>query len=242
VSDGSKRTNGIKSVVKTLRLLKLFPTAPCVECGENGLVVGIPQKLGAAHFGHLEKEGFLSKVTPRRSEYRLGPDILFLGNVAEVSMDRALSPPDHGGPGAKGTGNVLPVRGRPGQCLYIEKAECSHPIRIIHQVGQRNPLYCTGVGKALMSGMSDEEIERLIQNAKTAGAHPPHDHRSAKTQARTGAVRKKGIAQDKEELNLGVKCVAAPIRNRSGAVVAAISLSGPTQRFTQPPSDALKRI
>jgi transcriptional regulator with GAF, ATPase, and Fis domain len=57
-----------------------------------------------------------------------------------------------------------------GQCLYIEKVECSQPIRIIHQVGQRTPLYCTGVGKALMSGMTDEGIDRLI--AATNGDLP----------------------------------------------------------------------
>ena len=85
-----------------------------------------------------------------------------------------------------------------------------------------------------MSGMSDgEEIERLIRTQKPRARtrHTITDPQRLKRELE--AVRKKGIAQDKEELNLGVKCVAAPIRNRSGAVVAAISLSGPAQRFTQ---------
>jgi len=81
--------------------------------------------------------------------------------------------------------------------------------------------------------MSDEEIECLIQTQKLRARtrHTITDPKRLKRELE--AVRKKGIAQDKEELNLGVKCVAAPIRNRSGAVVAAISLSGPAQRFTQ---------
>jgi DNA-binding IclR family transcriptional regulator len=120
-----------------------------------------------------------------------------------------------------------------GQCLYIEKVECSHPIRIIHQVGQRNPLYCTGVGKALMSGMTDEEIDRVIKTRELK-AHTRHtitDPHRLKRELDT--IRRRGISLDNEELNLGVKCVAAPIKNCTGAVVAAISLSGPAQRFTK---------
>jgi len=235
VSDGSKRTNGIKSVVKTLRLLKLFsPQHPVWSAEKMASSLGYHKSSVQRILATLEKEGFLSKVTPRRSEYRLGPDILFLGNVAEVSMDlRTVARPTMADLVQRVQETCYLCVVDQGQCLYIEKAECSHPIRIIHQVGQRNPLYCTGVGKALMSGMSDEEIERLIQTQKLRARtrHTITDPKRLKRELE--AVRKKGIAQDKEELNLGVKCVAAPIRNRSGAVVAAISLSGPAQRFTQ---------
>ncbi len=59
------------------------------------------------------------------------------------------------------------------QCLYIERVECSQPIRIINHVGQRNPLHCTGVGKALMSGMTDDEVDRLVA-ARGLKAHTRH--------------------------------------------------------------------
>jgi DNA-binding IclR family transcriptional regulator len=118
------------------------------------------------------------------------------------------------------------------QCLYVDKVECSQPIRIINQVGQRNPMHCTGVGKALMSGMPDDAIDRLIATHGLR-AHTRHSitDRRRLLQELEG-IRRGGIAFDNEELNLGVKCVAAPIRSSSGSVVAAISLSGPAQRFT----------
>ncbi|MGE5839083.1 MAG: IclR family transcriptional regulator, partial [Deltaproteobacteria bacterium] len=233
--DPSKRENGIKSVVKTLRLLKLFsPHQPVWSAEEMVSSLGYHKSSVQRILATLEKEGFLSKVAPRRSEYRLGPDILFLGNVAEASLDlRSVARPAMADLVQRAQETCYLCVADQGQCLYIEKVECSHPIRIVHQVGQRNPLYCTGVGKALMSGMADEEIDRLMktQELKAHTRRTITDPHVLKRELE--AIRKRGLALDNEELNLGVKCVAAPIRNRSSAVVAAISLSGPAQRFTK---------
>ena len=220
--------------MKTLQLLKLFsPQHPVWSAEDMVSSLGYHKSSVQRILATLEREGFLSKVTPRRSEYRLGPDILFLGNVAEVSLDlRSVARPIMEDLMQRVQETCYLCVADQGQCLYIEKVECSQPIRIIHQVGQRTPMYCTGVGKALMSGMTDEGIDRLIEGRELK-AHTRHtitDPHRLKQELEV--VRKKGIAQDNEELDLGVKCVAAPIKNRSGAVVAAVSLSGPAQRFT----------
>ncbi len=233
--DRSRRENGIKSVVKTLGLLKLFsPQRPVWTSEDMVSSLGYHKSSVQRILATLEKERFLSKVAPRRSEYRLGPEVLFLGSVAEVSLDlRSIARPTMAELVQRVQETCYLCVADQGQCLYIEKVECSHPIRIIHQVGQRNPLYCTGVGKALMSGMTDEEIDRLI---RTQGLEPHTRYTITdpdRLKRELEAIRKKGVAIDNEELNLGVKCVAAPIKDRSSAVVAAISLSGPAQRFTK---------
>jgi DNA-binding IclR family transcriptional regulator len=110
--------------------------------------------------------------------------------------------------------------------------ECSQPIRIINQVGQRNPMHCTGVGKALLSGMTDDAIDRLIETRGLKSHTRTSITDRERLRQELERIRRTGIALDNEELDLGVKCVAAPIRDSSGTVVAAISLSGPTQRFT----------
>ena len=232
--DDSKPGSTIKSLVKTLRLLKLFSPQRNLWTAEDMVsILGYHKSSVQRILATLESEGFLSRLTPRRSEYRLGPDILFLGNVAEMSLDlRSIARPImvelvHR---VRET-SYLCVADR-GQCLYVDKVECSQPIRIINQVGQRNPMHCTGVGKALMSGMADDAINRLIES-RGLNAHTRHtitDPRRLRRELES--IRSKGIALDNEELDLGVKCVAAPIKDSSGAVVAAISLSGPTQRFT----------
>jgi DNA-binding IclR family transcriptional regulator len=232
--DDAKPGSTIKSLVKTLRLLKLFSPQRNVWTAENmTAVLGYHKSSVQRILATLEKEGFLSKVTPRRSEYRLGPDILFLGNVAEMGLDlRSVARPIMVDLVHRTRETCYLCVADQDQCLYIDKVECSQPIRIIHQVGQRNPIHCTGVGKALMSGMDDDAVDRLIES-RGLNAHTRNtitNPRQLKQQI--DGIRRNGIARDNEEFDLGVKCVAAPIRGRSGAVVAAISLSGPTQRFT----------
>ncbi len=232
--DDAQPGSTIKSLVKTLHLLKLFSPQRTVWNAEDmTAALGYHKSSVQRILATLEKEGFLSKVTPRRSEYRLGPDILFLGNVAEMSLDLH--------PIARPVMVDLVNRTREtcylcvadqNRCLYIDKVECSQPIRFIHQVGQRNPFHCTGVGKALMSGMDEETVDRLIESeglkAHTRNTITERHHLRQEIED----VRRSGIALDNEELNLGVKCVAAPIKDSTGGVVAAISLSGPKQRFT----------
>jgi IclR family transcriptional regulator, KDG regulon repressor len=234
MSDDSKPGSTIKSLVKTLRLLKLFSPQRNIWTVEDMVsALGYHKSSVQRILTTLEKEGFLSKVTPRRSEFRLGPDILFLGNVAEMSMDlRSVARPIMLDLVHRTRETCYLCVADQGRCLYIDKVDCSQPIRIIHQVGQRNPMHCTGVGKALMSGMTDEDVDRLIE-ARGLKAHTRHTTTDPmRLKRELEAVRSRGIALDNEELDLGVKCVAAPIKDRTGTVVAAISLSGPAQRFT----------
>jgi DNA-binding IclR family transcriptional regulator len=230
----AKRGFEIKSLVKTLRLLKLFsPQRREWTAEDMAGALGFHKSSVQRILATLEQEGFLSRTRQRRSEYRLGPEILFLGNLAEMGLElRTAARPAMEALVRRVAETCYLCVADQDQCLYIECVECSQPIRIINQVGQRNPLHCTGVGKALMSGMSDAEIERLIavHGLKAYTRNSITD--PAALRRELASIRESGIALDNEELNPGVKCVAAPIRNFSGAVVASISLSGPTQRFT----------
>ena len=241
MSDDSRKGSTIKSLVKTLRLLKLFSSQRNLWTAEDmAAALGYHKSSVQRILTTLEKEGFLSKVTPRRSEYRLGPEILFLGNVAEMNLDlRSVARPVMVELVHRTRETCYLCVADQGQCLYIDKVECSQPIRIIHQVGQRNPMHCTGVGKALMSGMDDDAIVRLIeaQGLSAYSRNTITDRNRLRQEIE--AIRRTGIALDNEELDLGVKCVASPIKDRSGTVVAAISLSGPAQRF---PAAAIRRF
>jgi DNA-binding IclR family transcriptional regulator len=188
----------------------------------------------------LEGHGFLSKVEPRKSIYRLGPEVIFLGNLAEMNLDlRSIARPVMVELVERVQETCYLCVADRHQCLYVEKVECSHPVRIINAVGQRNPMHCTGVGKALLSGMSSDEIDQVIA-ARGLKAYTPNSiTRTRRLMQEIEAVRRTGVAFDNEELDLGIKCVAAPIKNTSGRVVASLSLSGPAQRFTP---DAVQRL
>ena len=225
--------NNVKSLVKSLRLLKLY-TSQRSEWGISDMVRGSGYHKSSVQriVDTLETEGFLARITPEKRTYRLGPEILFLGNVAESKLDiKSVARPmmarlvDQ----VHETSYLCMVDQY--QCCYIEKIECSQPIRIVHSLGQRNPLHCTGVGKALLSGMTDDEIDRVIAE-RGLKKHTPHTITNRNDLLEEiERVRKEGIAYDHEELNIGVTCIAAPIFDRAGRVVASISISGPVQRF-----------
>ena len=233
--------SNVKSIVKSLRLLKLYNSQKN-EWGINDMVreLGYHKSSVQRIVDTLEAEGFLARVTADKRIYRLGPEILFLGNVAEFNIDiKSMARPvmtqlvDQ----VQETSYLCVVDQF--QCLYLDKVECSQPIRIVHSLGQRNPMHCTGAGKILLSGMTNEEIDRVIaERGLKRYTHYTITNRDQLFQE-IERVRKEGVASDNEELDIGVKCIAAPIFDRAGRVVASISISGPAQRFAP---DAIPRM
>lgn len=196
MSDDSKKGSTIKSLVKTLRLLKLFSSQRNLWTAEDmASALGYHKSSVQRILTTLEKEGFLSKVTPRRSEYRLGPDILFLGNVAEMNLDlRSVARPVMVELVHRTRETCYLCVADRHQCLYVEKVECSQPVRIINAVGQRNPMHCTGVGKALLSGMDAEEIDQVIAARGLKVYTPNTITRPKRLMQELEAVRRIGVA------------------------------------------------
>jgi IclR family KDG regulon transcriptional repressor len=225
---------GIKSALKTLRVLTLFSAGKNVwSVHEMMAALGYHKSSVQRIVSTLEAEGFLSRVSAGKGVYRLGPMILFLGNLAEMSTDlRSIVQPAMVllVEAVQETSYLCVVDGH--QCLYVEKVECSQPIRIIHAIGKRNPLHCTGLGKVLLSGMAPDEIERVIAEGGLKGYTPNTITDRRRLLQELEAIRERGLAYDSEELDLGVSCMAAPIYDRKGKIAASLGVSGPTQRFT----------
>ena len=124
--------------------------------------------------------------------------------------------------------------------LYLAKEESSQTIRMISYVGRRAPLHCTGLGKILLAYlpssnrnelMNKIELSRLTENTITD---------KKKLAEELAKVEKEGFALDKEENEKDVRCIAGPIRNYQGRVIAAISISGPSYRITEAKQNQLK--
>ena len=225
--------NKVKSLVKSLKLLKLY-TSQQSEWRTSDMVreLGYHKSSVQRIVDTLETEGFLARIMADKITYSLGPEILFLGNVAESKLDiKSVARPImvHLVDQVHETSYLCIVDQY--QCYYIEKVECSQPIRTVHSLGQRNPLHCTGVGKVLLSGMTNDEIDRVIAERGLKKYTPNTITNRNDLFEEIERVRNEGVAFDHEELNIGVMCIAAPILNRAGRVVASVSISGPSQRF-----------
>jgi DNA-binding IclR family transcriptional regulator len=117
------------------------------------------------------------------------------------------------------------------QVLYVAAVNSPKPVRPAARPGHRNPLHCTGIGKVLLSGLDDDGVREHL-----AG---PLERRTENTLTDPAAlldqvalVRRRGFAVDEIENEEGVRCVAAPVRDHTGVVVAGLSVSAPAYRFS----------
>lgn len=114
--------------------------------------------------------------------------------------------------------------------VYIAIAESPQPMKLVSAVGMRLPAYAIGLGKALLSTLSDKELERRLSGVELQ-RFTPHTVRELPTLlADLGRARESGYATDAEEYIIGCRCVAVPIHDYSGAAVSAMSVSAPTPR------------
>jgi IclR family KDG regulon transcriptional repressor len=120
------------------------------------------------------------------------------------------------------------------EVVYVAKAEGTDPLRLVSDVGRRLPASCTGLGKALLANLSAAELDALYARDADLVAMTPNSIRTREALERElTATRTRGYAVDDCESNIAVRCVAAPVTDATGAVVAAISVSVPTVRWTR---------
>ncbi len=115
--------------------------------------------------------------------------------------------------------------------VYIDKVEGRRPLRLISNVGGRLPAYVTGIGKALLSGLSDSALEARFAGSTLEGYTAQTITSGDRLIEVLREVRRLGYATDDGEYTHGVYCVAVPIRDRHGEVVAAMSCSVPKARL-----------
>lgn len=116
--------------------------------------------------------------------------------------------------------------------IYIDKVEASqNSIRMISMVGKSIPLYCSGVGKAILADMPDSKIESIW---KRSSIHPFTEHTVTKYTDFMKLIeeaRKAGYALDNEENELGVRCIAVSLKDYNGRSNYAVSISAPKDRM-----------
>lgn len=117
--------------------------------------------------------------------------------------------------------------------VYIDKIEQVNSIRLYSQIGRRVPAYCSALGKCLLSGLSDEEVEIRLSKMNYVGYTNCTVTSKEELFRQIIETRRNGWAIDDEEHELGVRCVAAPIFDYRGKVVAAVSISASTNVFSR---------
>jgi DNA-binding IclR family transcriptional regulator len=119
-----------------------------------------------------------------------------------------------------------------GEVVIIEKIDSTGILKVATWIGKRMDLHCTGVGKATIAHLSEEELDRLIRKRGL----PRHNENTVisgrKLKLQLAEIRKLGYSVDYEEDEVGLCCIGAPLFDHTGKAIGAISLAGTTAQIT----------
>src|SRR5271154_5980168 len=118
------------------------------------------------------------------------------------------------------------------EVLYIERAESQRSLAMGSKLGARNPVYCTALGKAILANISEAEVEQILSTCRMEARTRNTITNVLALKRELEKIRERGYAIDNEEIEDGVRCIAAPILNARSRAVAAVSVSGPSSRIT----------
>lgn len=164
--------------------------------------------------------------------YQLGMRLLELGNIVKNRINiREIALPHMRGLHAR-IGEAVNLGIRHGDhIVYVERTSSGRSaIRVVYLVGERGPLHTTSVGKLFLAEDSTDDVRDYAGRTGLPG-HTQHSLTTlAALEKELEKVRRHSIAFDNEEIEIGLKCVAAGIRNDEGELVAGLSVSAPAER------------
>lgn len=179
----------------------------------------------------LVARGYL--VTERSGGYRLGVRLYQLGSRYAEQLDLAAegqrvarSVADK----CQETVHVAILEDT--DVIYIAKADSTQAVRLVSAVGRRLPAHCTAVGKMLLASLTEQDLRARIPDGTRLTAMTAHSITdTAALHTELARTRARGTAVEESESNNDVSCVAAAVRDRTGHVVAALSVSVPGIRW-----------
>jgi len=221
----------VDAAAKALELLSAFSfREPRLSLADLATRTGIPRATAFRLLSTLEQSGFLAK---EHGAYQLGIKCFVLGNIVAGGLDLRETAHPHLAALRDSTRETTQLAILDHwQVVYLERMLSPLPVGFMRsRAGAILPAYCTALGKTLLAYRPEPDVEAWAASQKFI-ALTPRTITSAKRLLRDlRAVRERGYGVDEEEREKGVCCIAAPVRNHTGQVVAAISVAGPSQRM-----------
>ena len=238
----SSRSGGVQSVERAFEVLEIMAGAgDAIGLSQLAEMSGLPLPTIHRLTRTLVGLGYVRQLPSR--QYALGPKLIRLGESA-TRMIGAWSRPQLVDL-VKATGETANMAMLDGtMAVYVAQVPSEHSMRMFTEVGRRVYPHSTGVGKALLSQLSDDDVRRIVARtgmpAQTANTITEPDALIADLEL----IRHRGYAVDEGEQEVGVRCFAVPVPN--APTPTALSVSGPAARVTLGSADRivplLKRV
>jgi DNA-binding IclR family transcriptional regulator len=229
---------------RALDILELFLEHPHLSASEVISHLGLPRTTVHELLHTLVERRYLVHVAGQPSRYRLGVRVFQLGSVFAQHVDLAREAHDVAGEVSAACDETVHVAVLDAtDVIYIARVDSTKPVRVLSAIGRRLPAHCTGVGKMLLSDLSADAFDALFPRGKPLTTMTPTSISSAsRLKSVLKQIRDHGLAFDDGESSPDVRCVAAGVRDHTGAMVAAISISVPTSRWRTTTQDELEQL
>lgn len=221
----------IERMVSLLDALARYPDP--VSLKELSNVTGLHPSTAHRILNDMVAKRFVDRA--EAGAYRLGMRLLELGNIVksrlnvrEAALDfmRALHQKTHQ------TVNLSVRQGD--EIVYIDRSFSERSgMQVVRAIGGRAPLHLTSTGKLFLSVDEPKLVRSYATRTGLAGHNKNSITDLAKLERELSLVRARGYARDNEELELGVRCMAAGIRDDSGKLIAGLSISAPADRLQE---------
>lgn len=225
-------TKNIQSIERAFAILELFQQTGRAEASVKEISVALDMNKSTT-FGlinTLTNLGYLQQNADN-SKYALGLKLLNFSNTVKVQniIIRTVHPYLEQ-ISRKYCETVHCAVQYADSVIYVDKVEATGSIFISTQVGTRNDLHCTGVGKCILAYLPQEVQERVYAGSLKTMTYNTITN-SEQLRQEVQRVREVGYATDNEEISLGLTCLAVPVFSGPGKVGCAISVSGMTSRI-----------
>ncbi len=228
-AEGKNPIQVIERMMKLLDVLALH--ADPVPLKQLALETGLHPSTAHRILGAMAQSDFVERADA--GVYRLGIRLLELGSLvrSRISLRESAMPLMLKLHAATGESVNLGIRAGD-EIVYVERTSSGRSsVRVVHIVGARAPLHTTASGKLFLMEDGTDRIRDYARRTGLPGSTPASIVTLPALEKELDRVRRHGVAFDLDEVEAGVRCIAAGIRNDSGELIAGLSLSTPSERF-----------
>ena len=224
----------IEALGRGLQILEAFSEqSPSLSLTEIASTVGLDKSTVFRSVYTLESLGYLER-DPETKRYRPGLKVLRLGFAVlnNLEMAQIAQPYLKALSGKCGETTNMTIRDGK-EIVYVVRNKTQQVVSVNLQLGSRLPVYCTSMGKAQLIDLSQDELRDLLGEGPYPVMAPNTITTLDALVAELDKVRRQGYAINDEEMAVGLRSVAAPVREASGQVAAAINVSVPSARVSR---------
>lgn len=225
--------NPIQVVERMMKLLDVLalhadPTPLKQVALESGLHPSTAHRI----LGAMAQSGFVEREDG--GTYRLGIRLLELGSLVKsrISLRETAMPAMLRLHALTGESVNLGIRDGD-EIVYVERTSSGRSaVRVVHIVGARAPLHTTATGKLFLAELGADRVREYARRTGLPGSTPTSITEVGALERELDKVRRHGVAFDLDEVEPGVRCIAAGVRDDSGELIAGLSVSTPSERFS----------